>query len=63
MTMCRMPEKNPGIVEKTIRERMDPFYIFEDCLTSSPNRDRTPMPFQPQQVITEQIQVSSNQRF
>jgi hypothetical protein len=41
--VCKKPEKDMKIVAKTIDERMDPDYVFEDCLVSVPNQERVPL--------------------
>jgi hypothetical protein len=43
--VCKKPEKDMKIVAKTIDERMDPDYVFEDCLISVPNQERVPLEF------------------
>lgn len=45
LTVCRKPQKNIPIISKTIDERMDPYYIFEDSFISVPNQNRVPLQF------------------
>ncbi len=57
LTVCRKPQKDHKIVEKSIREREDPFYIFEDCFISIPTNSRVSLPFNVQQVMAEQQMI------
>jgi len=43
LTANKRPEKNKDIIVKTIETRLDPEYIFEDCLVSVPTNSRVPL--------------------
>ena len=43
LTVDKMPMRNLSIVQQTIDDRVDPFYIFEESLLSIPTNGRVPV--------------------
>ena len=70
LTVEKKPERNWDVVTKTIDDRVDPSYIFEDCLISVPANDRVPLDLAPcaqvnqaNQGATEVVLHSSPHRY
>ena len=47
LTVNRMPERKSLVITKSIDERMDPDFIFEDCLVSQATTGRVPLEYGP----------------
>jgi hypothetical protein len=58
LTVCKKPERRLDFAIKTIESRLDPHYIFEDCLISVPANGRVPLEatLQQQNVLPNQIE-------
>ena len=62
LTVSRRPEKKKDVINKTIEDRLDPDYIFEDYLISVPTNCRVPLETTLQQLSLPTIkQLPANE--